>query len=426
MNKKTFALRGIVCTSENNRALSITEDACLVCRDGVCAGIYKELPEKYRDIPCEDFTGKLIIPGLTDLHIHAPQYAFRGFGMDLELLEWLNTIAFPEEARYADPDYARRAYEIFSHDLKKSATTRACIFGTLHLPATGLLMDMLEDTGLITYVGKVNMDRNCPDILREADAEQAAADTLSWIEVTKDKYRNTRPILTPRFTPACSDRLLGLLGDIQRKYALPVQSHLSENPEEVALVQELCPDTAFYGESYDRFGLFGGERCPTIMAHCVHSSDEEISLMKKRGVFIAHCAQSNTNLASGIAPVRRYLDEGMNVGLGTDIAAGSSLSMLRAMADTIQASKLRRRLKDASLKPLSLDEAFYMATAGGGAFFGKVGRFREGYDFDAVILDDRNLPGVRPLASRERLERLIYLSDERNIVGKYVAGKKIF
>lgn len=425
MTQKTFALKGTICTSENSRTLSITENAYLICEDGICAGIFRELPEKYHGIPLEDHTGKLIIPGLTDLHIHAPQYTFRGYGMDLELIDWLNTITFPEEARYADPDYAEKAYDLFARDLKRSATTRACIFGTLHVSATELLMDKLEATGLITYVGKVNMDRNCPDILCEKDADHSEADTLLWLERTAGKYRNTHPILTPRFTPACSDELLRKLSHIQKRYALPVQSHLSENLSEMAWVQELCPKTKFYGESYDRFGLFGGEGCPTIMAHCVHCPDEEIALIKERGVFIAHCAQSNTNLASGIAPVRRYLDEGIHIGLGTDIAGGTSLSMLRAIADTIQVSKLHWRLTDQSQKPLSLEEAFYMATAGGGSFFGKAGCFQEGYDFDAVVLDDRNLPHPQPLTSRQRLERLIYLSDDRNITEKYVAGKKI-
>ena len=146
--------------------------------------------------------------------------------------------------------------------------------------------------------------------------------------------------------------------------------------------------------------------------------------MKKRGVFVAHCPQSNTNLSSGIAPVRRYLEEDLHIGLGTDIAGGHSLSMLRAIADAIQVSKLRWRLVDDSLKPLSLEEAFYMATMGGGAFFGKVGTFLEDYEFDALILDDRGLRHPQPLTARERLERLIYLSDDRCITGKYVFRKQ--
>ena len=212
---------------------------------------------------------------------------------------------------------------------------------------------------------------------------------------------------------------------IQKEYHLPVQSHLSENFSEIAWVKELCPQSRFYGDAYDMFGLFGGEGCPTIMAHCVHSSEEEITLMKKRGVYIAHCPQSNTDIASGIAPVRRYLDEGLHIGLGSDIAGGFSLSIFRAMADAIQVSKLRWRLLDDSLKPITLEEAFYMATLGGGSFFGKVGSFEKGYEFDAIVLDDENIRHPQPLTTRERLERLVYLSDERNITEKYVSGNRI-
>ncbi|MFR9190595.1 MAG: amidohydrolase family protein, partial [Anaerotruncus massiliensis (ex Togo et al. 2019)] len=176
------------------------------------------------------------------------------------------------------------------------------------------------------------------------------------------------------------------------------------------------PWSGCYGGAYDRFGLFGGD-APTIMAHCVHSTGEEIDLMQARGVFIAHCAQSNTNLASGVAPVRAYLDRGMKVGLGTDIAGGFSLSVFRAMADAVQASKLRWRLLDDSLRPLTVPEAFYLGTKGGGEFFGKVGSFEEGYEFDAVVLDDSGfrirdahpggaagadpLPGRRALCARQ-------------------------
>ncbi|EDM86440.1 amidohydrolase family protein [Blautia obeum ATCC 29174] len=346
--------------------------------------------------------------------------------MDLELLDWLNTVTFPEEARYADLNYAEKAYSIFTDDIKHSATTRASIFGTLHVDATELLMDLMEKTGLKTFIGKVNMDRNGSLALQEASAVVSAKDTVRWLEETTGKYENVKPILTPRFTPSCSDELMTRLAEIQRTYRLPVQSHLSENQGEIAWVKELCQGTSFYGEAYDQFGLFGGEQCPTIMAHCVYSSDAELSLMKERGVFIAHCPQSNTNLSSGIAPTRRYIEEGLHIGLGTDIAGGHSLSMLRAIADAIQVSKLRWRLVDDSLKPLSLEEAFYMATMGGGAFFGKVGTFAEGYEFDALILDDSKLRHPQPLTARERLERLIYLSDDSCITGKYISGNKIF
>ena len=420
----TFALKGTICYSISPQELSVTPNSYLICSQGKCAGIFPVLPEKYRGIPCTDYKDDLIIPGLTDLHVHAPQYTFRASGMDLELLDWLNTYAFPQEARYENLEFARSAYSIFAEDMKKSPNTRACIFGTLHVPATELLMELMDKTGLKTMIGKVNMDRNGSPILQETSAEASAQATVTWIEDTLNRFENTTPILTPRFTPACTDQLMAKLSQIQKKYHLPMQSHLSENFGEIEWVKELCPDTHFYGEAYHQFQLFGGD-CPTIMAHCVHSSEEELALMKKQGVYVAHCPQSNTNLSSGIAPARHYLEAGLHVGLGSDIAGGTSLSILRAMADAIQVSKLYWRLVDSSAKPLTLEEAFYLGTEGGGSFFGKVGSFREGYEFDAVILNSSTIPTPLSLSPKDRLERLVYLSDDRNITGKYVSGRKI-
>ena len=427
MLNNTFALKGTFCYSKDPQNLIVRENAYLICKNGISEGIYDELPACFQGIPVIDHENKLIIPGLTDLHLHAPQYTFRGTGMDLELLDWLDTSAFPEEARYADLDYAQKAYQIFTEDLKRSPTTRACIFATLHPEATLLLMEQLENTGLKTMVGKVNMDRNAPSYLKEQDAVASATATRQWISDAADRhFENTFPILTPRFVPSCSDELLGFLSEIQQEFHLPVQSHLSENPGEIRWVKELCPDSLFYGDAYDRFNLFGKDQCPTIMAHCVYSTEEEIALIKKQGVYIAHCPQSNTNLSSGIAPAARYLREGLHIGLGTDISGGFSLSMLRAIADAIQVSKLRWRLIDPSLKALTLPEAFYMATIGGGSFFGKTKKKKKGYELDAVVLDDSSLPSPRPLPPLTRLERLIYLSDDRNIIQKFVCGNPIF
>lgn len=424
--QKVFALKGNICFSKDKSALSIYENSYLVCENGKCAGVFTQLPEPFSHIPVRDTGDSLIIPGLVDLHLHAPQYSFRGMGMDLELLDWLNTVTFPEESKYADQEYARKAYSIFAEDLKNSPTTRACIFGTLHVEATEILMDLMEETGLKTLIGKVNMDRNSPDTLQEKSAAASEADTLRWLSDIQGKYENVRPILTPRFTPSCTDDLMERLAAVQKQYHLPLQSHLSENMGEIAWVKELCPNTRFYGEAYDQFGLFGGEGCPTVMAHCVYSGEEETALMKKQGVFVAHCPQSNTNLSSGIAPVRSYLDQGLHVGLGTDIAGGHSLSMLRAIADAIQVSKLRWRLVDDSLKALKFEEAFYLATMGGGEFFGKAGSFLKDYEFDAVILDDSFFPHPQPLTVRDRLERLVHLCDDRCIKGKYVSGRELF
>ena len=420
-----YVLKGNICYSRNKNELNVLEHGYLVCEDGKSAGVYETLPGQYQDYEVKDYGDRIIIPGMTDLHVHAPQYTFRGLNMDLELLEWLNTNTFPEEAKYQNLEYADQAYEIFVDDLKKSATTRACIFGTIHVNGTLCLMDKLEKSGLYTMVGKINMDRNAPEYLVEENARKSVEDTIRWIAESKKRFSHTQPILTPRFIPSCTDELMQKLGELQKEIGLAVQSHLSENQGEIAWVKELCPSSKFYGDAYDQFGLFGGD-CRTIMAHCVSSSEEEIKRMKEKGVFIAHCPASNANLSSGVAPVRRYLEEGLNMGLGSDIAGGTSLSIFEAMGDAVKCSKLRWRMSDETLVPLTFEEVFYLGTMGGGAFFGKVGSFEKGYALDAVVLDDSNLRHPQKLTVKERLERMVYLSDDRNVVGKYVEGIQLF
>jgi guanine deaminase len=436
MEHRDFILKGDICYSENSGALKTLQGGFLVCLNGKSAGAFPRPPGEYAALPLLDYTGKLIIPGLVDLHVHAPQYGFRALGMDLELLEWLENRTFPEEARYRDIEYARRAYTLLVEDLKKGPNTRFCFFATIHVPAVILLMDLLEESGLVSFAGKVNMDRNCPENLREAEPGKTAAEaslnaTREWLELC-GKYQNVRPILTPRFIPSCSDDLFRGLAEIQKEYALPFQSHLSENKKEIAWVKELCPESENYGGAYKRRHLFGGD-VPTIMAHCVWSDEDEIQLLAKQQVFAAHCPQSNINLSSGIAPVRRLLDAGVPLGLGSDVAGGVHASIFRAMTDAIQVSKLRRALVNQEEKPLTLEDAFYLGTAGGGAFFGAAGggffgpsgSFEPGYDFDALVLNETGLAGPRELSLRDRLERLVYLSDDRNIEAKYVRGKQI-
>lgn len=424
----SFVLKGNLCYSRSKDELTVCPSGYVVCVDGLSKGVFETLPAEYQELPLIDHGDALIFPGLVDLHIHAPQFSYRGTGMDLELMDWLTHQAFPEEAKYADLDYAREAYGIFADAMQKSATTRACIFASRHRPATELLMELMEESGLVTYVGKVNMDREAPDDLREESAEHSAAETVAWVENTAGRFKRTKPILTPRFIPSCTNELLTQLGEIRQKYCLPVQSHLSENKGEIEWVRQNVPQATFYGEAYDLFGLFGdlGDS-KTLMAHCVWSTDVEIELMKKQGVFIVHCPASNTNVYSGIAPMRKYLNEGMKLGLGSDVAGGHTESMFRAISDTIQVSKLYLRVIDQNAPFVTFPEAFWLATKGGGEYFGKVGSFEEGYEFDAVVLDDSKYPHPQEMTIQQRMERAVYLSmDITCLQAKYAQGKQIF
>ncbi|MCR5324894.1 MAG: amidohydrolase family protein [Lachnospiraceae bacterium] len=419
----TFALHGDVCYAQEPGKPVCREDSYVVCVDGKCAGVFDVLPEKFKGIEVINLDNMLITPGFVDLHLHAPQYSYRGLGMDMELLDWLEEITFPEEAKYADDEYAKEAYGVFVSDLRKSPTTRANIFATIHKDATLTLMKQLEEAGLAGYVGKVNMDRNSPDTYRETE-EGSVRTTLEWLDECGD-FEHIKPIITPRFVPSCTDGLMRELGRIASERALPVQSHLSENISEVEWVKELAPDSKGYADAYDRFGLFGNAG-PCVMAHCIYMRDDEIELMKKRGVFVAHSPQSNMNIRSGIAPMRRFFEDGVKCGLASDVAAGSSINMFKAVTDAIQVSKLYWRLIDDSRKALTFPEAFYLATKGGGEFFGKVGSFEEGYEFDAIAIDDSMAKTNLELNIAQRLERTMYLGHAGFIKAKFVAGRRLF
>lgn len=422
-------LKGNILYMSDAETLHTEEDAYLVIDGDKVAGVYSgDEFEKMGGIKPEDqlidYKDKLIIPGMTDLHIHAPQYAFRGLGMDEELLAWLQDYAFLEEARYANLQYAKDAYRIFADDLLKSPTTRACVFATVHRESALLLAQLLDKTGLVSYVGKVNMDMETTGSLRE-DIPSSIEDTRWFISHVLADCLYTRPIITPRFAVSCSAELLEQLGDLRAEYHLGVQSHLSESLGEIELVKKLHPMADFYGDVYDRHHLFGGGY-PVVMAHCVHSTEQEIELMKAHGVTVAHCPNSNFSLLSGIAPVRKYLDDGLCVGLGTDIAGGFSISMFRAIQDAVAVSKLYECMVDQRMKHLSVWEAFYLATLGGGSFFGKVGSFLTGYEADVLVLDDSKILHTSALSTQQRLERIFYLAEGDCVYAKYVQGRRVF
>ena len=418
-NPSKFIIKGTFIDTITKDELRIRKGYILVDN-----GLMKEFSEENpgKSLKLFDYTDKLIIPGISDLHLHAPQYPNLGLGLDLELLDWLDTYTFPEESKFKDAEYAKKNYQVFVDDLTKSATTRASIFATLHTDNTLLLMDLLEQKKICAYVGKVGMDRNCPDFYIEKNGKE---ETVRFIEeCQKRNYKFVKPIITPRFTISCTDEYMQFMGEIAKKYNIPVQSHLSENLSEIDFVKKLRPNDKFYGESYDKNGLFGKE-VKTIMAHCVHCTKEEEELIKNNGVYIAHCPTSNSNICSGICPTGKYLRRGYNIGLGSDISGGHTLDMFEVMRHTIQMSKIHLRYIDLNERPLTLPETLYMATNKGGSFFGKVGVFEKDYEFDALVLDESEIPTVRVYNEKERLERFIYHKNGK-IESKFIKGNKLF
>ena len=416
----------ILYTKEKNRFEVLENGYVAVDADGYVTGVATDLASlDSKDTEVVDFGDRLLIPAMIDLHVHAPQYRNQGIAMDLELLPWLQNYTFPEEMKYADLGYAERMYRRFVRDLWRFGTMRASVFATIHTDSTRLLMQLFQEAGMGALVGKVAMNRNCPEGLSESVEEMVRGfEMIVKEQGARGKEQEealVRPIVTPRFVPSCTPEMLRACGELAAKYQLPVQSHLSENKDEIAMVQELEKESTCYGDAYDRYGLFG--QTPTVMAHCVWTAGEELELMKRRGVMVAHCPTSNLNIASGLAPIRTFLDEGISVGLGSDISGGHDLSIFRMMVYAIQVSKMYYQ-QNHDHKFLSLSEAFWIATKSAGRFFGRVGSFEPGYEFDALVIDDSDLNHDN-YSLLHRLERYIYLGDDRQIEHRFCRGKEI-
>ena len=400
--------------------LEIFENGYIALNNDVIAYVGKDLPAEWSHGERIDMTDQLVTPSFCDMHLHAPQYAMLGMGMDLPLLDWLNTYTFKTEARFRDTDYARAVYAKLARELIANGTTRVVAFGSLHTDSTIVLMEEFEKAGVTGYVGKVNMDRNSSPDLEETTSE-SIRETERWLERCGD-FKYLKPILTPRFTPSCTDELMEALGQMAKKCNLRVQSHLSENTSEVAWVNDLHPDCEQYWETYDKYGLW---KSHTVMAHCVHSDERERAAIKAHNVVVAHCPASNVNLVSGVAPVRSMLEEGLWVTLGSDIAGGDVLPMLGVIAEAIKSSKFKRIESRQTKDFLSVAEAFYLGTTAGAKYFGAGNGFAIGDKLHAVVIDDSDAVDSKRLTIRERFERAVYRASERNIAAVYSESRKV-
>ena len=416
--ERDFVVQGDIVYTPVCGEAKILPQGYLVVKDGKVQGTYAALPAAYADLEKQDCRGQLIMPGFCDLHVHAAQYRQIGLGMDESLLTWLEKYTFPEEQKFSDPAYAERVYEDFAAELAKCGTTRAAVYGTIHRQSAEILAQKLAKRGLGAYVGKVNMDRNAPEYLCETSAA-SLAETEQFVHapVWTDLVR---PILTPRFAPSVTPKLLQDLGDLARRENLPVQTHLSENKGEIQWVAELFPTIRDYPQVYAHYGLYG--TTPTLMAHCIHMDAAQIRDLVSHGVYPVFCPESNLNLTSGIMPVRRFLTEGAKVALGSDVGAGHDLFMPHVIVRAIQVSKVRA-MEQPEEKALTLPEAFYLATKGGGSFFGKVGSFEPGYDADLLIV--RTPAALADRSVMERWQYFIYHGTPEDITARYVAGRYV-
>jgi len=384
--------------------------------------------------------GSVLIPGLVDLHVHAPQWPQLGTGLDLPLERWLFEHTFPLEARYADPSFARPVWTDMVDTLLRHGTTTATYFVTIDVEAASALARAAADAGQRAFVGRVAMDHpdGTPEWYRDHSAAAGvAASARSIDEITAiDTGRGlVRSIITPRFTPACTDDLLRGLGELAAATGVPVQTHCSES------------DWA-HGYALERFGMtdtsaldtFGLLRPGTVLAHSNHVTDDDAALIRERGAGIAHCPLSNAYFANAVLPVRHLVDRGVGVGLGTDVAGGASPSLLHQAHDAVTVSRLltdgvdRATSKAGRGVPGSTIDttfAFWLATLGGASVLGiPVGLLEPGRRFDAVLVDTTSRRGslrVWPeVDTPERtFEKIVRLASPADIVGVWVDGRRV-
>ncbi|NWQ78875.1 GUAD deaminase, partial [Columbina picui] len=335
---------------------------------------------------------EFFMPGMVDTHIHAPQYSFTGTRVDLPLLQWLTTYTFPTEAKYKDSDFAEEVYTRVVRRTLKNGTTTACYFATIYTDTSLLLAEIIDKFGQRAFVGKVCMDMN---------------DSVpQYKEITSESVQETervQPVITPRFGPSCTEDLLCALGDLAQAHDLLVQSHISENEEEVKLVENMFPSYQNYTELYDKNKLLTSK---TVMAHACHLSEEELKLFSLRGAAISHCPNSNFSLRTGVLNVKKVLKHNVKLGLGTDVAGGYSASMLDAIRKTMIASN-SLQISKVNETGLTLEEAFQLATLGGSQALGLddvIGNFEVGKEFDALLINTKASDSPFDLFSADNFE----------------------
>ena len=366
-----------------------------------------------------DLSGRLIVPGFIDTHLHAPQLEMIG-SYGGHLLEWLNRYTFPTERKFEDPVHARRVATAFYDELLRNGTLTALVFSTIHPVATDIFFEEAERRGFRGIIGKTMMDRNAPEYLLDASPEQSYRESRALLEKWHGRGL-LRYAITPRFAPTSTPELLEYAGRLKREFPDAwVHTHISENRNEVQWVQELFPE-AEYADVYDRYGLLG-ER--TVLAHGVWLTAEELDLLCRRGTRVAHCPNSNLFLGSGLFPLLRILDAKVKVGLGSDIGAGTTPSLFNAMADAYKV----QQVQNVSLSPFHL---WYLATLGGAealSLAGETGSLEPSKSADFLVLDLHATPLLsmrtgRASSLEDLLAGLIFMGDDRAVAQSVIAGR---
>jgi guanine deaminase len=389
---------------------------------------------QFHSIPPGDF----LIPGFVDTHNHAPQWPMRGQGQGFHILDWLEKVTFPHEARFADPVYARKAYESCVDGFLRQGITTASYYASSHAEATRILADVCLAKGQRALVGKCNMDSNAPDSVRDQSAAASLDETRACIAHIRYMDQGgqdlIQPVLTPRFAICCSSDLLQGLGDIAKSQNgnIAIQTHFNEAEQEIQATRELFPQFQSECDLYEHFGLLGSR---SILAHCTIMTEYEKDRLKALECGIAHCPIANMTVGGGFmaAPVADFLRLGIKVGLGTDSGGGFSSSMLDSIRQAIIASNYREMVSEGVEKALSLQKVFHLATLGGAEVLGlqdRIGNFAVGKEFDAVLVSSGADGSVMTAREADEpvettFEKFLMTGDDRNIASVYVQGRRV-
>ena len=418
--KEVQIFHGDIVYAPSPDKLAVHENSFIAVKNGTVSGIYDKLPRDLECVPVTDYGRRLIIPAFSDLHVHGSQFVQRGIGMNCLLQDWLNNYTFPQEAMFADPAYGALCYDAFVEDMIRHGTFHANVFTTIHRPSTEYLFRAMEKRGMYGFVGKVNMDCNAPDYLRE-NTDESVRETEIFLDAHPCSGK-VRPILVPRFAPVCSEALLKGLGNLAKKYQCGVHTHLVESRWEASAALACFPGCESDAQIYERMGLLG--HGPSVFAHVIFPTGQDKEIIRRYNSMTVHCPDATTNVIAGIMPLKKLEKEGIRIALGTDIGAGQSAAVYRQVARAVQLSKLKEFYEPEEGETITLTQAFYHATKQGGELFGNVGSLEEGYRFNALVIENMEDPWS-PLSAAERLERFCYTGDDRQIADRFIDGVKL-
>lgn len=419
-------------TSSISASYAYWEDGLLVVEDGKikAVGDYSELIGDYKGSKITVYNGKLLMPGFIDTHIHFPQTEMiASYGA--ELLDWLNTYTFPTEQKFEDKEYAVKISKEFLRQLLLQGTTTALVFGSVHKASVEAFFEEAQKQSLRMIAGKVMMDRNAPEYLLDTP-ESSYADSKALIEKWHGKGRLLYAV-TPRFAPTSSKEQLAKAKQLLEEYPdVYLHTHLSENKEELAWVSELFPEADNYLDVYDRAGLLHSK---SVFAHSIYLSESEWGTLHHHDCSVAFCPTSNLFLGSGLFNIQAAERHKVRVGMGTDVGAGTSFSILETLQEAYKVNQLRKAFPEEGYEqePLSSLKAFYLATLGGAKALhldSVIGNFEEGKEADFVVLDLASSELLKfRLAQCKTLEEKLFviqmLANDRIITQTYILGQPV-